>query len=826
MNWICLILIGRFDLRYSYYVICLLVLTVIILTPVLLNAEEPKPVKKAIAVRINHKPPMIDGNLDDETWRNELTFEEFTQHDPHEGRPATERTTFQIVYDNEAIYFGVECYETDPDKITSRLMRRDNYGGSDSVSIHIDPRFDHQTGYWFTAQVSGSVSDGVFFNDGMTDSTWDGVWEVKTRIHDKGWTAEYRIPYHVLRFNPKEEYVWGFNVDRNISRKKEFDQWVLLDRSHPGQVSRWGILEGIKDISPPTHLELTPYGMGRTIRSDENDYSGNIGVDIRYGLTSSTSLNATVNPDFGQVEADPSELNLTAFESYFSERRPFFVEGASIFQNMDYGIFYSRRIGKIPDRFAIPENTTEISRPQSTTILSATKLTGKTSKNTAFGIMEAVTAPEYAVIERDVNGKKVREDFLVEPLTNYLVGRMKKDVLKGNSHIGLITTAVNRKDSESAYVGGTDWSLKFRENIYEFSGTIATSHAGLSDDRKNGYIAHFEFDRKGGWWGGETGLSAISPGLDISDLGIFKKNDRIRWWIESGVSRDKRFGIYRQIDTYFSTDLAWNYNRTNTGKGLDIGIWGEFLNYWWMDFNIGKDFESMNDDEVQRDGPLMKRPASYFMGGDIHTDGRKMLAIRLSPSMWSMDDGKSYQRRMSVECELRPTTNFEFRIEPAYSHRISYAQWIDRYEEVVNNKTIYHYVFGELDSKTVDVMMRGNICFTPNLTLEIFFQPFVAIGDYDAIKELARPESYEFKIYNINENKDFHYRSFKSNIVLRWEFKPGSTLFVVWAQSREASLENPSLDDLELRPYNRLKSSFTDNGSNVFLVKVNYWLGI
>jgi hypothetical protein len=255
-------------------------------------------------------------------------------------------------------------------------------------------------------------------------------------------------------------------------------------------------------------------------------------------------------------------------------------------------------------------------------------------------------------------------------------------------------------------------------------------------------------------------------------------------------------------------------------------FWGELLNYWWMDLNIGREFETMNDDEVQRDGPLIKKPGSYFIGGDLHTDSRKVLAARISPSMWRMDDGKSYEHRISFECELRSTTNFEFRIEPAYSHRSSYAQWIDRFEEAVNSKTVYHYVFGELDSRMVDVMMRGGICFTPNLTLELFFQPFVAIGDYKAIKELAKPGSYDFKPYNLNENKDFHDRSFKSNVVLRWEFRPGSTLFVVWSQSRGMSLVNPTLDDLELRPFERLKSSFTDDGSNIFLVKINYWIGV
>ncbi len=244
--------------------------------------------------------------------------------------------------------------------------------------------------------------DGTYSNDSWRDNTWNGVWDVKTSIHDKGWTAEYKIPYHVLRFSPKEEYIWGMNIERYICRKKERNQWVLIRKNKPGLVSQFGILNGINNIHPPMHIEFIPYTMGRTIIEDEKNYFGNIGVDIRYGITSGVSLNATINPDFGQVEGDPSRLNLTAFEDFFPEKRPFFVEGASIFQNFDYSIFHSRRIGKIPGYFALPEGVEEVERPDSTTILCAAKLTGKTENKISFGVLNAVTAPEYA----EVKGEK------------------------------------------------------------------------------------------------------------------------------------------------------------------------------------------------------------------------------------------------------------------------------------------------------------------------------------------------------------------------------------------------------------------------------------
>jgi hypothetical protein len=780
--------------------------------------------KEAFAVRINPSPPQIDGELSDKAWQHAPEFGGFLQHDPKEGEEATENTTFKVIYDDEAIYFGIECYDSQPDKIVSRLGRRDVKPEADWVSISIDPYFDHQTGYWFTAQASGAITDGTITNDGWGDSSWDGVWEVKTKIHDQGWIAEFKIPYHVLRFNPKDEYIWGLNIERSIIRKKEFVQWVLISRDKPGRVSRFGVLKGIKDIKPPNHLEIIPYTMGRTIMADKNDLSGNIGVDVRYGITSNVSLNATINPDFGQVEADPSELNLTAFESYFREKRPFFVEGAGIFKNQDYDIFYSRRIGRYPGHFPIPENVAEISRSEATTIYSAFKLTGKTKHKTTFGILDAVTSPEYAKV--DENGK-VKDDFLVEPLTNYLVGRINQDIMNGSSRIGLLTTAVHRKDSVSAYAGSMDWSLNFLDKTYEFSGTTAISNAGIiDDDNQKGYLVHLEGDKRGKTFGGELGFFAISPDFNINDLGFIRRTDIIRSWGRISYTRNKPLFIFRKGDCSLSIDSAWNYNNDLISKGFDIWSWMELKNYWWVNIESGRNFATMNDDELRRDGPLMRSLPNYYAGFTIHTDSRKSVAFRISPFMSRKDDGSSYSRHISFEFETRPISNLQIYIEPSFGHRFSFAQWVERIEKQVDNKTEVHYVFGELDSRTLDITARANVCFTPKLTLEVFLQPFVAVGNYDNFKELAKYGTYDFKNYNYEGNPDFHSRALKSNAVLRWEFRPGSTLYVVWSQSRGLYIDNPTLDDLKLKPIDRLSDVFSDEGSNVFLVKVNYWIGI
>jgi len=798
------------------------------LNPIFTHAqgeEAASPVKSATAIRIDSNPIEIDGVLDDEIWRKAPKYEGFLQRHPNEGEEATERTTFQIVYDEEAIYFGIQCYDSEPDKIVSRLTRRDGYVEADRISVQIDAYHDHQTGCWFSTYVSGSVTDGTISNDGWFDGKWNSVWEVETKLHNQGWTAEYRIPYHVLKFSPKEEYVWGLNIERYISRKKENVQWMLRKSDEPGVVSKFGHLEGIRGIHPPLHLEFVPYAMGRAIVNDETDYSGSIGADVRYDITSGISLNATVNPDFGQVEADPARLNLTAFENYFPERRPFFVEGASIYRGGDYSLFHSRRIGRRPGYFDIPDDAEELERARETTILGAAKITGKTEGKTSFGILEAVTAPEYATIEQEIDGKKPQDEYLIEPLTNYLVGRVTQDVLSGTSKIGLMATSVSRKEADSAYTGAFDWDLKFRKDTYSFTGTLAGSRAGESDDRTSGYISHFELNKRGGWLEGRAEFSAVSPDLDINDMGFLHRNDIIesRWRLN--VNRQSLFGPFRRTGVRVGGDLRWNYDGNFLENAVDISSSGEFKNYWHYHIHFGRDFETLDDDDVRRDGLIIKSPANFFAHGSIDTDDRKAVSFRIRPSLWRHDDGSSYRYDLDLGLEIRPVSGMSIYMGPSIGYRFTDAQWVDRIVEEIDGEEVFHYVYGELDSKTLDFTTRASVCFTPELSLELFIQPFIAIGDYENFKELVEAESYDFKPYAFDENRDFHRRSLKSNLVLRWEFQPGSTLFLVWSQSRGASLDDVTSEDLEFRPFDRLISTFSDDGSNLFLVKINYWFG-
>jgi len=795
------------------------------------GAERTHPGRIMTAVRINPERPTIDGLLDDEVWQHAPASGDFLQKEPNEGEPATEKTTVQIVYDDEALYFGVMCYDSEPDKIVARLARRDGWVESDHISIDIDAHHDHQTANWFMINAAGMKGDGQVYNDTCKDGSWNGIWEAKAAINDQGWSAEYRIPYHTLRFSPKEEYVWGMHVGRRISRKNETDQWCLIRKGVNGWVSQLGHIDGIRGIHPPKHLEVVPFVVGRSsflpessANPDGRDLFSSVGADVRYGLSSSISLNATVNPDFGQVEADPASLNLTAFETFYQERRPFFVEGSAIFNTPGSRLFYSRRIGKQPGRFSIPEDSEVIDKPAYTTILNAAKLSGKTANKTSFGIMNAVTAREYAAIESTytdpVTGMEQtkREKYLIEPLTNYFVGRVKQDVMN-NSNIGAMVTAVNRESVRPAYAGEVDGNLKWREGKYSLSARLAGSHTGPADDRKSGYEAVAHFHRGAGWIGGGLDLNVRSPGFDVNDLGFVDRSNKIDSFGFIHVDIEKPWLFVRKMGFWSCNWTNWNFDGVDLGKGGNLYNWIETKNRWFFDWCISKGFEAFNDTET-RGGPLMLQPSSIDGWANFGTDDSKPVSLGFHISGRREDKGLSSNHGFGVGLGIRPMSHIQFHLGISYGAGHNHAQWVKNTEDERGE----HYVFGELDRQTLDITTRLNLSFTPDLSFQIYLQPFMAVGDYSNFKELARPRSYEFTSYDsLDLNPDFSHRSLRSNAVLRWEYSPGSVLFLVWSQSRSEFLE---IDSPLLKPYEDLKSSITDEGENVFLIKLNYWLGL
>jgi hypothetical protein len=775
--------------------------------------------RTALARRIDHLAPHVDGVLDDAMWQQAARHEDFQQSDPVEGAVASEQTSFQILYDEEALFVGVRCFDSNAAGIISRLTRRDDDIEADWVSISLDPHHDRQSGAWFKVFASGSVGDGVYSADRSRDDSWDSIWEVATTVDDSGWTAEFRIPYHALRFSPQEAYTWGLNVERRISRKHESAHWSLMRRDRPGLVSQFGQLHGIAAIHPPLHMEVIPYSMGRSILDNGTDYSGAAGADLRYGISSGVSLNATMNPDFGQVEADPATLNLTAFEDFFDERRPFFVEGASIFNSSDYRLFHSRRIGRRPGLLDVPDSVDVLSEPDATTILGAVKLTGKTTGKTSFGLLGAVTDNEYARVSDSLDASRIT-DFRVEPRTGYLVARAQQDVLDGTSTVGAILTTTRRDGAHSAHTGALDWDLRFAEDRWAISGSVVGSRTGPTGDTKQGYIAHLELDKRGGWLEAETRLAALSPGVDLNDLGFLRRGDLIEWSTSARGFHLQPWGPFLRWNLSADGEVAWNYDNTRLQTSSNLSFWGDTPTGGRMHLHMGREFASMDDSDVRRDGPIIERLAEFWLHSVYESDPGRTVSFRVRPDVRRTDGGGSWSRSLSLGVEYRPLPSLWLSVAPSYERRRTDAQWVDRIDDGV----MPHFVYGELDSRIFDLSTRGRVSFTPDLSVELFLQPFVAIGDFRRFKELVEPETYRFVDYDLGENRDFHRRSLKSNLVLRWEFRPGSQLYIVWAQSRSESIDAPDGADLELRPLRRLVDAFTDEGSNVFLTKINYWI--
>ena len=520
----------------------------------------------------------------------------------------------------------------------------------------LDPHHDHQTGVYFAIGPSGWIEDGIIYHDDDWDDSWDSVAEVKTARRADGWSLELKIPYHVLRFGEKERYTWGINVHRKISRRAEWAQWSFTPRGATGVVSRFGHLVGIEGIRPRRSLEIFPFALGRSTLSPADadggggqDLFSSAGVDLRYGLSSNISLNATVNPDFGQVEADPAVLNLGVFETFFRERRPFFLEGIQLFESPRPNIvgigppsrlFHSRRIGRQPTRFDLPEESDEVHRPDNTTILGAVKVSGKTARRTAFGLLNAVTGREQARIDqrilRSQTGRvdTVRRLFEVEPVTNYFIGRVKQDLLT-TSTAGVQLTAVNGGGFDPAYVGASDLHVKWWDNDYHLYSRLAVSRAGQKLERDTGWEGVLYFQKSGGAFGGQAFVDAQSPGFEANDLGYMRRNDRI----QAGVHV-----YHKKLDPYwFARSSGFNLNvwqhanfaGERLSRGVNVNTWNNLHNYWgfWMGASHG--FAAF-DDRVTRGGPLMVSPASTWIGMDLWTDDRKPISGWLGGNLnWS-----------------------------------------------------------------------------------------------------------------------------------------------------------------------------------------------
>ena len=831
----------------------------------------------AMASRVT-TPPVLDGRTDDPAWASAQVIDRFLEYDPNEGRESRFRTEVRVTYDDRYLYVLARMFDPAPDSIISLLSRRDVRTSSEQLKLMISSYNDKKTAYEFITNPAGVKRDFYVSNDNNEDASWDAVWDVATRIDSVGWVAEFRIPFSQMRYPPGDQHTFGLMIVRDIARTGQRDSWPLYHRNTQGYVSQSGTLDGIGRLPSPRRLELMPYTV---VKSDTRDFgpgrSGGLarydhpnkmtaGVDLKYGITSNLTLDATVNPDFGQVEADPAQLNLTAFETFFEERRPFFLEGAGIFTfntscgDIDSGctgLFYSRRIGRNPqlaDLYGDPTSAT------ATPIAAATKLTGRLANGFSIGLLDAVTQRVDGVTP--LNGQLPS----IEPRTNYGVLRLQRDHSDGQGDMGLMLTTVNRSLDpggapylrDAAYTGGIDLRRRFFSNNYEVRSFVATSdvrgtpaaiaalqtnsvHAYQRPDDGVAYDPTRTFLRGDAerisvskFGGGITRFQSVyqrfSPGFESNDIGYQRRADEqlFRNWFALQFQTPTK--LYQRAFFNFNAQERWTTEGLVLGNGLNHNSHIQWKNYMWthLGFNVDE-LATAYDDRGARGGPAIRISPNQSFWAGIQSDSRPPVTGSVWWGGWRGDEGHSWNAYLQPQLDFRVSSRFSTSLGINYQRNADDKQFYARYGDVGSDTT--HYTFARLDQTTVGLSARLNFTATPNLSFQFYGEPFNTNGTYANWKELANPraEAYadRFKSYKSGAPvfDGFNFRQFRSNTVLRYEYRQGSTLFVVWQQGRSNFLApgDPGyMSDYKVtRDYD---SPFRDHPNNTFLVKWSYWI--
>jgi hypothetical protein len=865
-------------------------------------AAPARPTPRISAVRATAKIA-VDGRLDEADWERAAPAKDFLQKDPDEGKPATEPTEVRFLYDDDALYVGARMFDSEPSKIAKRLTRRDGDtdGIADWVIVGIDAHHDKLTGSMFSVTAAGSIGDGVLFNDSGDDDTWNGVWDAAVSIDDRGWVAEMRIPFSQLRFSTKDRQVWGLHVVRMVQRKQEESWWALVPKNAGRLVSLAGELDGLDGIVSRRHLELLPYVTARSEISgtaepgdpfnDGRTGTAAIGLDAKWGFTSNMTLDATVNPDFGQVEVDPAVVNLTVFETFYEERRPFFIEGSQAFDRFgrngasgymgfnrtNPSLFYSRRIGRTPQGAAAGEY---VDRPTSTTIIGAAKVTGKTSRGWTVNFIDAATAREWAGTSTGgVQGKTE-----VEPFSNYLAARVRRDVGQ-RAGFGMLTTAVNRNLSDpalnaqlpgSAFVLGGDGHLFLtgkRDYVVtgSFTGSrVAGSPASIARLQRSsaryyqrpdathltfdpaaeslsGWSLQSDFNKNSGGIRPNASFWAVSPGFEVNDAGYMTNADRMGGHAALVFLKPTPDRFSRDRSLFAAKWNTWNFAGDAMGDGYFAQFHATLRNYW--SFHVGAHAGRwVYSDRMTRGGPMMRAPGFTIASASIEGDERKPVVWELDGSYQTRPDG-SWSGEGEIGLKFRPLPTFSIEVGPTFKRELNASQYVRAVTDA-EAVAMYgrRYVFAALDQTEFGMETRLNLILSPRMSLQMYVQPLLSVGRYTGFKEALQPRTYDFAEYGkdagtisydeangvytvypgaggtgtpfLIPNPDFNYTSLRANTVFRWEFKPGSTLYVVWTQQREDETTDGRFS------FNQdISRMMRAPGDNVFMVKMSYWFG-
>lgn len=804
-------------------------------------------------------PPAIDGRDTDPQWQLAPVIDGFLEYEPTTGAEPRFRTEVRFLYDDRYLYVLGRMYDPAPDSIIALLSRRDIRTESEQLKLVIDSYHDRRTAYQFIVNPVGVKRDFYVYNDNVEDPTWDAVWDASTSIDSLGWVAEFRIPFSQMRFADRERHTFGVLIVRDVARTRQRISWPLYHRDRQGYVSQAGEVSGIERIPQPRRLEMLPYlvsknltrpaGPGRWTHPQEQT----VGADVKWGLTSNLTADATLNPDFGQVEADPAVLNLSAFEQFFEERRPFFLEGAGIFDfrtacdDIDdgcTGLFYSRRIGRSPQlgfAYADPGNAT------ASRVLGAAKLSGRLANGLNIGVLNAQTGRETGSLGRTI-----------EPPTNYAVVRLLQDLREGQSGLGLMVTAVNRSLDEhtrdflrrEAYTGGIDLRHRFLDRRYELhayaaGSLVRGSEEAIAATQRDGVHRYqrpddgviFDPTRTSltgtaqrlsvsKFGGGITRFQSVyqrfSPGFETNDVGFQPRADQqmFRNWFALQFNQPTRY--YRRMFLNFNAMGAWTTEGLPTAFDLNTNWHAELPSTHWLHGGVSGSPGGQYNDRDARGGPAFRRAAFFEVWAGWEGDRRPWYTPTFFAGTWRADEWRSRGWWLNPGFQFRVSSRFNASVSANVNRSLNDTQWFRNFGDVASDTA--HITFAELDQWTVRFTTRLNFTATPNLSFQVYAQPFASVGDYREWKELGDPRSrdYDERFVPYGGGADpggVNFKQLRTNTVVRWEYRPGSILFLVWQQGRDRFAESPTAFSMR----RDMGDLFALHPDNTFLIKMSYW---
>lgn len=859
----------------------------------------------------------IDGIPDEPDWSGARVFTGFTQREPVEGIPAEYDTEVRVLFGDEAIWIAARMWDTDPSSIDRRLTRRDNHGTYDQFSVHLDPNLDGLTGYSFRVSAANSQGDTYFYSDDRMDVAWDAVWSSAVSIDDQGWTAEMRIPLSQIRYEASDDVqTWGINFHRFRVANNERSYYHLVSRLRKGIVSQMGRLENVHVSRPSRRLELLPYAVSSYENGpaeagdpffDGSSAGSRVGMDLSYGLGSSFTLDATINPDFGQVEADPAVINLTAFETFFPEQRPFFVEDARVF---DFGLsghqnslFYSRRIGRSPHGGA-PDQALYDDVPSNATILGAAKLAGRTPSGLSLGALAAVTGNEFG---RGLFEDQSRRRFLVEPRTEFGVVSVGQDVNDGQTQVRGMFTAMNRElpgDGSfdwlpsHAFNGGVRFEHQWSDRDYAVWGFFAgswvsgTAEAMERIQRSSTHYlqrpdaTRFTVDptktslggrdwrvqlekRNGEHWTASVWAAEVSKLFEVNDVGFSTNQERLDGGFRVGYREITPGSIFRNYNVNLSSFHNWSHEalddvwsveswqNARTSGNYSVSFDADFLNNWGVRTSVRYSPQKMDRGNT-RGGPMMVGPANVSYNLNVNSDRRKTFSASMRVDAADDRVGRGGRFQIGSDLTVRPSDNVTVSVNPSWETSSTGDQYVTATSALPYDPTYgTRYVFADLDRTTFAMETRLDWMFSPTLSLQLFAQPLLSSGDYLQYKQLSASQSFDFDGFTPGSgqvvggevqcsaticeldgeqhvdfdgdgttdysfgDRDFNIRSLIGNAVVRWEYRPGSTIFFVWQRQQVGRRTFGDFD------FGRdLGALWEAPAENRFIVKVNYWLGL